>query len=329
MNEMKPLKVVFLGTPEIVVPVGERLFCAQDICRIELVVTQPPARRGRGRDIQETPSPVAEWAYQKGLRVLTPEKVGETAFLQELTALEPDVCVTAAYGQYLPRAFLSVPKLGTLNIHPSLLPQFRGAAPVQRTLEAGLKKTGVTVLFSTPKMDAGPIVAQSDTVIEETEDAQQLLDRLFRLGSDLLVNVLGTYQQSGFAGLQCVDQNESLATEAPKISAQEGLLQPRELLVSEFLNKLRAFALWPGVKVLFNFPAGPTPVKILKARERVMEDSDHDQQDVWFSDSGLCIRCKSKGSVLEVLELQLPGKRVLAALEARNGWPGGRPQLTN
>lgn len=157
-------KVVFLGTPDIAASSLELLLEASrqgkgggfDVVR---AVSNPPARAGRKKVLQ--PSPVQALAESEGVPVLTPATARDEEFLAELEGLQPDLCVTAAYGQFLPRRFLDIPKFGTLNVHPSLLPLYRGASPVQRCLEAGDAQTGVTVAFTVLKMDSGPVVRQT------------------------------------------------------------------------------------------------------------------------------------------------------------------------
>lgn len=157
------------------------------------VVTQPPRPTGRGNRKVPQPSPVEVAAAAAGLpaeRILAPERPGDAAFLAALRGLSPDLCVTAAYGNYLPSSFLAIPPHGTLNIHPSLLPAYRGAAPVQRSLQDGVAVTGVTLLYTVKAMDAGPILAQRKVPVDPDIQAPQLLEQLFELGADLLVDSL-------------------------------------------------------------------------------------------------------------------------------------------
>lgn len=166
-NGGKKRKVVFLGTPDVAAISLELLLQASregggsQGATFEIVraVCNPPARAGRKKTLN--PCPVQTLAESKGIAVMTPTTARDEAFLAELEALQPDLCVTTAYGQFLPRRFLDIPKFGTLNVHPSLLPRYRGASPVQRCLEAGEAETGVTVAFTVLKMDAGPVVRQT------------------------------------------------------------------------------------------------------------------------------------------------------------------------
>lgn len=158
-------KVVFLGTPDVAAISLELLLQAsreggegRGLFEIVRAVSNRPARSGRQQIMRRCP--VHTLAETEGIPVMTPSTARDETFLAELEALQPDLCVTAAYGQFLPQRFLDIPKFGTLNVHPSLLPRYRGASPVQRCLEAGEAETGVTVAFTVLKMDAGPIVRQ-------------------------------------------------------------------------------------------------------------------------------------------------------------------------
>uniref|UniRef100_A0A2P2K7M3 methionyl-tRNA formyltransferase n=1 Tax=Rhizophora mucronata TaxID=61149 RepID=A0A2P2K7M3_RHIMU len=184
-NNKKPL--VFLGSPQVSATVLDALFNASaapnSIFEVAAVVTQPPARRGRGKKLM--PSPVAQHAIERGFptdRILTPERAGEEMFLSSLRALRPELCITAAYGNILPTRFLHIPPMGTVNIHPSLLPFYRGAAPVQRTLQDGAKETGVSLAFTVRALDAGPIIACERLEIDDQIKAPDLLALLFSKG---------------------------------------------------------------------------------------------------------------------------------------------------
>ena len=170
-------RVVFLGTPECAARSLELLIAAANEGRSDFelvaVVSTPPVKRGR--KMRLTNSPVQDTAEAAELPVLTPPNAKDEAFLEALAELQPDLCITAAYGCFLPQRFLDMPKFGTLNIHPSLLPLYRGAAPVQRCLEAGDAVTGVTVAFTVLAMDAGPVLRQVERPLQGDEQAPELL----------------------------------------------------------------------------------------------------------------------------------------------------------
>ncbi|CAM9153831.1 unnamed protein product [Chrysoparadoxa australica] len=245
----KHKRLVFLGTPEVSVTSLKVILEGaaashndpDNMYEVVGVVTQPPAPTGRRKKI--TPSPVQVLAEQEGIPVLAPAKAKDEEFLQQLRDMAPDLCVTAAYGQFLPTKFLKIPVLGTLNIHPSLLPKYRGASPVQRALEAGDTETGVTVAFTVLKMDSGPVVSQVKCQLEGHEKATDLLQELFTVGSKELVRVLPSVWSGG---VEVTEQDESQATAADKLSAAEAQCCFEKETASKIHNKVRGFAGWPG-----------------------------------------------------------------------------------
>jgi methionyl-tRNA formyltransferase len=277
-------RVVFLGTPDVAARSLRRIIDASraEGAAFELaaVVSNPPAKAGRNKQLQ--PSPVHALAEGEGIPVLTPTGLlkkyeDSAAFLDRMRELEPDLCITAAYGQFLPQSFLNIPKHGTLNIHPSLLPKFRGASPVPRALEAGVDVTGVTVLFTVFEMDAGPIVGQTKIVLTGDEKTTELLPTLFDQGTDLLLDLLpevfsGAKKQNGQG---CVLQDDAAATHAAKMDKAEGELWFTENAVYAH-NKVRAFSGWPGTTATFVINAQDADeekikVKIITTRIRRAE----------------------------------------------------------
>ncbi|KAE9466712.1 hypothetical protein C3L33_01373, partial [Rhododendron williamsianum] len=232
---------------------------------VAAIVTQPPSGRNRGKKVMA--SPVAQHALDRGFPsdlIFTPERVGEDSdcavqmrtilcamvfeetFLSNLRALQPELCITAAYGNILPNKFLKIPPLGTVNLHPSLLPLYRGAAPVQRALQDGVKETGVSLAFTVRALDAGPIIASERMEVDDQIKAPDLLDLLFSRGSKLLIHELSSILD-GSARLKAQPQEDSQATLAPKIDSEEAWLSfDQEARVLH--NKVRAFAGWPGTR---------------------------------------------------------------------------------
>ncbi|KAJ8619819.1 hypothetical protein MRB53_028348 [Persea americana] len=165
-------QLVFMGSPQVSASVLDVLLNASrepnSIFQLAAIVTQPPSARDRGRKLM--PSPVAQHALDKGFPsdlIFTPERAGEETFLSDLKALKPEVCITAAYGNILPNKFLEIPQHGTVNIHPSLLPRYRGAAPVQRALQDGVKETGVSLVYTVRALDAGPIISYERVEVDD------------------------------------------------------------------------------------------------------------------------------------------------------------------
>ncbi|KAH9327975.1 hypothetical protein KI387_000083, partial [Taxus chinensis] len=214
---------------------------------VSAIVTQPASGRLRGR--KDIPSPVAQRALDRSFpsdRIFTPEKAGEENFLADLRELKPDLCVTAAYGNILPNRFLEIPKHGTVNIHPSLLPLYRGAAPVQRALQDGVQVTGVSVAFTVRALDAGPVIACESLEIDDSVKAPDLLSVLFDRGIHILLRELPSIL-NGSAATKALEQDESMASVAPKVSTEESWLcfDQSALMLH---NKVRAFAGWPGTR---------------------------------------------------------------------------------
>ncbi|XP_034927117.1 uncharacterized protein [Populus alba] len=247
----KKKHLVFLGSPQVAATVLDALFNASkapnSLFEVAAIVTQPPARRDRGKKLM--PSPVAEFALDTGFPsdlIFTPERAGEDTFLSNLRALQPELCITAAYGNILPTKFLNIPPMGTVNIHPSLLPLYRGAAPVQRALQDGAKETGVSLAFTVRALDAGPVIANETLEVDDQIKAPDLLALLFLEGSKLLIHELPSILD-GSARLKAQPQDDSKVTLAPKISVEESWLS-FDQEASVLHNKVRAFAGWPGTR---------------------------------------------------------------------------------
>ena len=237
-------RVVFLGTPSVAARSLELLLQGSRDGRggdfeIAAVVSQPPARTGRKMKL--TPSPVHELAEAEGLRLLTPPNAKDEEFLATLADIKPDLCVTAAYGCFLPQRFLDLPHHGTLNIHPSLLPLYRGAAPIQRCLEAGDPITGVTVAFTVLAMDAGPVLRQVERKLGGDEQAPELLLEMFEAGTEQLLEALpSVWDGSCEAALR--PQDADAATKAAKVQKEEAEVRLDVMSAAEIHNRLRGFA---------------------------------------------------------------------------------------
>ncbi len=308
-------KLIFLGTPDVAADVLRTIHQKlESTIQIVAVVSQPPVRSHRGGS-KETPSPTHKTALELGIPVLTPISAKDDEFLNTLSQLEPDLCLTAAYGQFLPKKFLSIPKYGTLNIHPSLLPLYRGASPVQRTLENGDDVTGVTLLFSTLAMDAGPIFMQKSYPLDEKIKASRLLTFLFSQGAELFVKHNAKIFSQNF---ESIVQNHDNATHAKKISKEESLLdfsQPAKVCH----NKVRAFDIWPKTTGKFLLDNEHKDIKIVTT-EVVSNDLGLKQKEIFLNTqtNTLDIAC-GDAQILRVKELQEPNKRVVSAGDFING----------
>lgn len=326
-------RVVFLGTPEVAATSLQTLFDATQndpACPFEVVgvVTQPPKRRKRrGKEI---PSPVGLVAEELDIPVLCPEKAKDKDFLDALeNDMRPDLCITAAYGQYLTKRFLAMPQLGTLNIHPSLLPRWRGASPVQRSLEAGDQPIGVTVLFTVSKMDAGPIVAQEEYEVDADEQATTVLPHLFDVGTKLLLDAMPDVISGEITMENARQQNEEEVVNAAMIASSEGELKVWKEDATTCHNKARGFSMWPSTYMYFQIgddedadESEPVRVKILKTH--VVDEKAEPTRVVELGPKkgdGLRVVCHD-GSVLEALQVQPATKKAMDAKSFINGMRG-------
>ena len=233
------MKILFLGTSEFACPSLKRLSAIPDF-HIVGVVTQPDRPRGRGR--HSFSSPVHTLADELYLPVLQPEKVREKDFIRQVRALNPDVLALAAFGQIIPRSLLELAPLGPINLHGSLLPFYRGAAPIQYALLNGEKKTGVTTMWMAPELDAGDILLQSSLEIGSDEDAGELTMRLSHLGAELLVQTLYLLEKGGCPRIV---QDHSRATFAPSITPADCIISWEESS-ERCSNRIRALSPRPG-----------------------------------------------------------------------------------
>lgn len=292
------MKIVFMGTPEFAVPSLEKLIeCG---CEIPMVVTQPDRRGNRGK---VTFSPVKECALQHGLPVAQPQQIRkDEEFMQELEALEPDFIVVAAFGQLLPERVLNAPKYDCINVHGSLLPKLRGAAPMQYSILQGDKTTGVTIMKMTKGLDTGDMISKAEMNIEGMT-IHELADKLSVLGAELLVKTIPEIV-NGTAVY--TPQNEEEHTYASMIRKEDGRTDFSGDAVSEE-RKIRAYDPWPA---LYSFLNGKQ-IKFFRA-EVSEEEGTHDGGVISAVDKkSFTVDC-GKGK-LRILEVQLQGKKRMSA----------------
>lgn len=235
--------IVFMGTPDFAVPTLERLIAHHDVIG---VVTQPDRPAGRSKQIQ--PPPVKLRAEAAGIPVYQPEKLRRAEAIAELQRWRPDLYIVAAFGQILPQAVLDIPRYGSINFHASLLPRWRGAAPIQAAIRAGDTETGVTIMKMDAGLDTGPWLTQRALPIAPDETGQSLHDKLAQLGGDLLIETLPGYLDGT---IQPKPQDDSRTTYAPMIKKEEGLIDWTQ--DAEAIDRLvRAFTPWPGTYTTWN-----------------------------------------------------------------------------
>jgi len=305
---MQDIRIVFFGTPRFAVPSLQALLARAH--KPVAVVTQPDRRVGRGQHVQI--SPVKKAALGAELPVMQPEKVRSPDFLAVFQARAPELAVVAAYGQIFPRALLDIPRLGFINVHSSLLPAYRGAAPINWAIINGDTMTGVTIMQVEPAMDSGPIVLQQAEPILPDDTAASLHDRLALLGGRLLEPALDRLDGQGW---QPAVQQHELATYAPMLSKSDGLIdwsQPAPVIY----NRLRGMSPWPGC---FTLLAG----RMLKIHRACAcaESNPPDMPGTVLQACPQGIRIATGRGALMVLELQLEGKKQMSAGDFLKGTP--------
>jgi methionyl-tRNA formyltransferase len=306
LEQTNIMKIVFAGTPEFAVPPLAMLLSGRhEICA---VYTQPDRPAGRGRKL--CPGPVKQLAEKHGIPVFQPINLKESAEQERLRSLAPDLMVVVAYGLILPRAVLDIPRLGCINIHASLLPRWRGAAPIQRALLAGDESTGVTIMFVEPRLDAGPMLHKKSCRIDPAETAGELHDRLSRLGAEALAEILPAVE-SGTA--QPEVQDESLVTYAAKLDKAEAPLDWSKP-AAELDRQVRAFNPWPVAET--DYRGNTLRIWLAKALE---EHAVAEPGTVLDRDKTLDV-ATGKG-VLRLLEVQLPGGKRISAQDFMNAHP--------
>lgn len=309
------LTLVFCGTPQFAVPTLRKL--ADAGFHIPLVVTQPDKPRGRGLEL--TASPVKRTAADLGLRVIQPDKIkNNDAFRAELASLKPDAIIVVGYGRVIPQWMIDLPPLGNINLHASLLPKYRGAAPIQWAIACGETVTGVTTMRIDAGLDTGDILLQEEVPIHENDTAETLAPCLADLGADLMVATLRGLQTGTVRPLP---QDHAKATLAPILKREDGLIDFQRTAVGIW-NRLRGFQPWPGAYTFFR----GRNLQIHSARP--LEGTSQEEPGALQAiDNKLCVVCGGE-STLELLELQIEGKKRMSARDFLNGYqPGAGERL--
>jgi len=304
------MRTIFMGTDRFAVPTLKAIIDSD----VELlcVITQPD--RPSGRKLKLVPSPVKEIALENNLPLHQPERVRKKEFVHEvLRTLAPDLIVVVAYGQILPEAILSLPPLGCINIHPSLLPRYRGAAPVQRAIMNGEKETGLTVMFMDEGEDTGDIILQEKMEIDISDTAELLSQKLAKLGARL---VLGTIQIARIGSIPRQIQDHSKAFHAPKLEKEDGLIDWRRSSF-EIHNLIRGTVPWPGAYTAFRDAARLKIWESSLLESRVTSASPGVIIDI-LPDAGIVVATEDTG--LLITTVQPANKSKMAARDFANGY---------
>ncbi len=307
MPDEKKLRIVFAGTPDFAVPPLRALIDSPHT--IQAVLTQPDRPAGRGRRLQQ--SPVKTTACTTGIPVWQPGSLRDEQWQQRLIALEPDLVVVVAYGLILPQAVLDIPRHGCWNIHASLLPRWRGAAPIQRAIQAGDRQTGVCIMHMEAGLDTGPIYACRTTPVDINDTAGTLHDRLAYLGAETLV--------------ECVQRLTSGSLPAPRPQAEEGITYAHKVTPDEaeidwrlpaenVVRHIHAFNPWPGARTML---AG-TRIKIWKAAISDMPLPGHATPGMLLRAGKDQLLVAAADGAVAIEEVQQPGKKRLPVTDFLN-----------
>lgn len=312
-------RIVFMGTPEFAVTTLEKL-CASSDLNVVAVVTQPDRPKGRGRQLHF--SAVKEKALALGLTVLQPERVKEEAFLQQLRELRPDLIIVAAFGQILPEQILQLPSYGCLNVHASLLPAYRGAAPIQRVLLAGEEKTGISIMLMDKGLDTGDVLAQEEVAVSREINYGQLHDLLAKIGAELLSRTIPAWLAGA---IKPVPQQSITAREpsyASPLRREDEIISwanPAEMIY----NQIRGLAPWPGAYTVFQ----DKPLKLWDSGIYYQGASGHANEALVKAPGTVLTLVKGQGFVVQtgagsllIKEVQPVGKKIISAQSFLNGY---------
>jgi methionyl-tRNA formyltransferase len=299
------MRIVFLGTPAFAVPTVDALARAGH--ELLAVVAQPDRPAGRGQALRAPAT--KEWALDRGLPVLQPEKVRDGTLAAGLAALRPDVLVVTAYGRILGTDLLRLAPLGAVNVHASLLPRWRGAAPIQWSVASGERETGVSIMAMDEGLDTGDVLLQRPLPIGDDETAEALAPRLAALGGEAIVEALALLERDAIVPVR---QDAARATLAPILKREDGRVdwaRPAKAI----RDRLRGFTPWPGAWTTLDGKV----VKVLEARVVAGGAPDEPGHGV-LVEGGIVVRC-GDGTALSLLRLQLEGRAAASAADLANG----------
>lgn len=302
------MRIIFMGSAELACPCLDRLL-ANPSDQVVGVVTQPD--RPKGRALRMAPCAVRAHVAERGITVLTPENVNAPDSVAKLRALAPDLIVVVAYGQFLKADILNLPPRGNLNVHASLLPKYRGAAPIQWAVANGETETGVTTMFVNARMDAGDIIDRIAEPIRPEDTAGSLHDRLAQCGADLLARTIEALRQGS---IRRRPQNEAAATFAPRIKKADGRMDWR-LPAARLHSRVRGFNPWPGCFCEL------APVGIVRILKTQVEAGRSEASGIVLEAAGEGPLIQTGQDALRLLELQPEGRKVMSGAAFLRGHP--------
>ena len=300
---------VFFGTPAFAVAIAE---ATAEVTELVAVVTQPDKPKGRGREL--APPPVKIWAEARGLPVFQPERLRDGVLAERLRAFAPDVAVVAAYGRILPKELLDLPRRGCVNVHASLLPKYRGAAPIQWAIASGDAETGVTLMRMDEGLDTGDVISTMRLPIAPDDTCATLHEKLARLGGEIVRRDLVAYVEGR---IEPVPQDEAQATLAPILSKEEGRIDFR-MPARRIVDRMRAFTPWPGAFTYLG-PNGTDLLKVLWAKPAERPPGTEDAPPGEVIATRPVLVAAGEGTAVELVEVQPEGRRRMPATDCVAG----------
>lgn len=297
-------RVLFYGSPDFALPTLRALIDSP--YRPIAVITQPDARAGRGRSLK--PPPIKRLAGEHGIPALQPARLRDPAAIAQIGSLKPDLQVVAAYGQIIPTEILDLPAHGTLNVHASLLPRWRGASPISAAILHGDAKTGVTIILVDETEDTGDILRQRATAIDPAEHAGHLSDRLAELGAEMLLETIPAWLKGTISPLA---QKADLATRARRVKKQQGRID-WTASAEHIVRHVRAYTPWPGASTQLDKTA-------IRITEAVVSEGEAPESPGTIVSAGHHITVSAGTGVLDIVRIQRAGKRELSAEEFVRG----------
>ncbi len=303
------MNIVYIGSGQFGLPCIDAI--ANSGHKIALVVTQPAQPAGRGR--KPTPTPVADWAGANSVSVIEADDVNAAEILEKLRSCKPDVLVVIAFGQKISAEVAAIAPKGAINVHASLLPKYRGAAPINRAIIDGVTETGISIITVAEKMDAGDILAQAKAEIGWNETAGELGERLAKLAAPLLV---ATIDRIAAGTAVCTKQDDSKATRAPKLKKSDGFLdfaEPAELL----RRKMLGFWPWPGATAVYKSKKSGRTERVTFARAEILRTPNPENLPPGTIDENLNVICGENR--LQIVQLKPENSRLMTFADFVNG----------
>lgn len=299
------MRIVFMGTPDFAVPTLEKI--VHEGYEVPLVITQPDKPKGRGKKL--TPTPVKAKAHELEIEVFQPKNINRPESIERIKELSPDVIVVVAYGQILKEDVLNLPKHGCINVHGSLLPSYRGAAPINWAIINGEEKTGITTMYMEKGLDTGDMLIKKEIFIGKNETAGQLHDRLMYLGAEVLINTL---KQINNDTIIRIPQDDNLSTYAPMMDKQLGFMNWNKE-AKDIKNLIRGVNPWPGAYFTYK----GIKVKVFSVDICDKFNNGKNGEVVKVNNDGIFVNSKDKCIIIK--ELQFPGKRKMKIEEFLKG----------